>query len=226
MTKKNLNLKFNPTLKFDEKLKQILVGGLLGDFSLRSYNGKTWSLNLLQSTKNKEYLLHVFEFFSFWVKTLPANNDEITPSGKIYSKMYFNTVKITELNEIGLLWYKLEKKVNKNNNLYLKHTKILPSEIYLQKYLTPLALAHWFMCDGSARHGPGVFEISSEGFTLLEVNLLIKILYEKYNIKANPQVKNRGFRIYITKKSALSFQKCIEPFIIPSMRYKLIEQYF
>jgi len=55
-------------LKLTQQQKEIIVGGLLGDFSLRKI-GKFSRLVLEQ--KNKDYLFHLYDIFKDFVRTPP-----------------------------------------------------------------------------------------------------------------------------------------------------------
>jgi hypothetical protein len=100
-----------------------------------------------------------------------------------------------------------------------KYIKIVPLNI--EEYLTPLALAIWFMDDGS-RLGRGA-RIATNCFTLEEVNFLCNVLYRKYNIIATPHKcgKDKGHIIYIHVNSMKLFIKIVKPFLLPSLYYKL-----
>lgn len=57
------------------KLKEILFGTLLGDGRLQTYTGgRTWRVRFLQSSKNKDYLFHLYDVFKRYVKTAPKES--------------------------------------------------------------------------------------------------------------------------------------------------------
>jgi len=105
---------------------------------------------------------------------------------------------------------------DKSSNKYIK---IIPHD--LEKFLTPLALAIWFMNDGSKLKNS--VRIGTNSFTIKEINFLCKVLYEKYNIIASPHSGGvgKGHSIYIKVDSIPTFIKLINPFLINSMKYKL-----
>ena len=88
--------------------------------------------------------------------------------------------------------------------------------------LEPEGLAYWFMDDGKfGEYGMNlcVGNISDE-----EGDLLVSLLYSKFDIVSTFQVHDaiRGYHnLYIKAKSRSRFIELIEPYIIPSMRYKL-----
>jgi len=93
---------------------------------------------------------------------------------------------------------------------------------FIEKYLTPLALAVWYMDNGSYCQVSTTCEIYTTGFSGEEVDNLIKILNTKFDL--NPK-KHRitdndfSIRFYVEERKKLF--KIIESYIIPSMKYKL-----
>lgn len=63
--------------------------------------------------------------------------------------------------------------------------------------------------------------LSTEGFTSEEVDLLMDILYRKFNVFTTKHKKRSSFDIAIQSKSADLFAENIRPFIIPHFLYKL-----
>src|SRR5215510_2035823 len=101
------------------------------------------------------------------------------------------------------------------NKLENKFIKIIPHNI--EKYLTPLALAIWFMDDGS-KLGKGA-KIATNCFKYKELQFFCNILLKKYNIivKLNSGGKNKGYVLYIHSKSMPLFSKIVKPYILPSL---------
>jgi hypothetical protein len=91
----------------------------------------------------------------------------------------------------------------------------------LENYLTPLALAVWFMNDGS-KIGQGA-RIATNCFSLEEIEFLSLILKNKFNLDTAPNLagKNKGYILYIKKNSMGTLSKLIKPYMIDSMLYKL-----
>lgn len=102
---------------------------------------------------------------------------------------------------------------------YTNNDKKLVTQEWLDKITSPLALAFWFMDDGTHRG-----TIATNGFSEAEVDLLIKWMKEKWNIVCTKQqnVQNTiQYVIHISSHSRYNFEKLIFPFVIPSMYYKL-----
>jgi len=100
-------------------------------------------------------------------------------------------------------------------------TKIKIIPLNIEEYLTPLALAIWFMDNGS-KIGKGA-KIATNCFTYNEILFLIEVLYKKYNIKSSiiSGGINKGYSLYISTTSMSIFIEIIKPFMLPSLYYKL-----
>lgn len=102
----------------------------------------------------------------------------------------------------------------------------MPSNI--GDYLTPLALAVWFMDDGK-KHGYG-YSFATNSFTLEEVDFLCKVLQSKFNLTATPNITGYylheptkpQYCLYVHSSSVKLFNQIVYPHIVPSMHYKLI----
>lgn len=102
------------------------------------------------------------------------------------------------------------------NVLYINKCKTIYQK-YLDLINHPIALAYWFMDDGTNR---GTF--ATNCFSEQEVNLLVTWLKEKWGIIATKQKNLTQFVIHISAKSRKLFENLIKPYVIPSMEYKLL----
>ena len=75
------------------------------------------------------------------------------------------------------------------------------------------------MGDGAKRN-QGVL-ICTDNFTLREVVLLMNIFIIKFRLKCTIHYDNKYPRIYISKESIPTLITLVNPFFVPSMRYKL-----
>lgn len=101
-----------------------------------------------------------------------------------------------------------------------KKKKIVPKRIY--KWLTPRAIAYWYMDDGSQKwknKSLGV-RFCTDNFSINEIDNLIFILNDKYKLKCSKQKKQNTFRIYVSSDSYILLKNLIFKNIIPSMKYK------
>ena len=107
------------------------------------------------------------------------------------------------------------------NEFYFKFyngkVKIVPLDLSL---LTPPALAHWVMQDGSRGTSKGLY-ICTDGFSLADNQRLSQFLSKKYDIKCSIHKAGKNYRIYILASSVETVKNLILPFMHKSMIYKL-----
>ena len=109
-----------------------------------------------------------------------------------------------------------EQNIKNDNNIY-KRRKTVPKLIH--KWLTPRALAYWYMDDGAHKwkgKSLGV-RFCTDSFTLSEIDRLTIILREKYTLKVSIQKKGKASRIYISSQKSPILKKYIFDFLIPGM---------
>jgi hypothetical protein len=101
---------------------------------------------------------------------------------------------------------------------YPKGKKVVPEDIF-QFFVSPFALAVWFMDDGGkgAKTPRGVI-ISVAGFSLAEHSLLKQCLEVNFQLSVN--IHKNG-QLYIPASSYKHFYELVNPYVIPCMRYKL-----
>jgi hypothetical protein len=95
--------------------------------------------------------------------------------------------------------------------------KVIPSNI--GELLTPLGLCHW-ICDiphkrslwGDGCHSERdrVVYLSTNSFTLAEVQLLVSVLTDKFGLECTINKNNGGFRIRISSKSLPVLQSLLK----------------
>ncbi len=182
--------------------RSIIIGKILGDGHLETANNKTFRLKIEHSIKQKEYVDWLYE----QLKNLASNNPKIKKRERITS-YWFNTSCSGTLRFYAQQFYKGNK-------------KIIPKII--NKILDPMALAIWFMDDGSLKSkNHKTYIIHSLGYTKKELEIMQEVLGKKFNIKTRLHRQYGKWRIYITSESRNVFRNLIEPYIVPSMRYKL-----
>lgn len=192
----------------------IIIGSTLGDTHLEKRNKGTRVI-FEQSNKNVEYLMWFHSYFSirgYCQNRKPKLKKRIRKNGKVFFHYRLNTYTFSSFNWIHDMFYKF-------NELENKFVKIIPHNI--EEYLTPLALAIWFMDDGS-KLGKGA-KIATNCFKYKEIQFLCNILFKKYHIviTINSGGKNKGYTLYIQSKYMPLFSKIVKPYMLPSLYYKL-----
>jgi len=195
----------------------LIIGSLLGDSHMEKRN-KGFRLIFEQSNNNVEYLMWFHKILAvqgYCNEKTPTLHKRIKKENKVFFHYRINTYTFNSFNWLHEMFYKWDQN---------KYIKIVPSN--LSEYLNPMALAIWFMDDGY-KAGDSV-RIATNCFTLNEIEELCKILLSKYNIIATglkTAGKNKGYIIYIHKKSIQIFTDLVKPYMIKSLTYKLGKNY-
>jgi len=192
----------------------IIIGSTLGDSHLeKRNNGIGTRVIFEQSNNNVEYLMWFHNYLSsrgYCSSKKPKLHIRIKQKGDKFYHYRINSYTFSSFNWLHDMFYK---------KVEIKYTKIVPLNI--KEFLTPLALAIWFMEDGSSLGKRA--RIVTNCFTLEEISFLCEVLKQKYDLTATPckaGAKN-GYIIYIHKNSMELFASIIKPYLLPSMYYKL-----
>lgn len=197
---------YKKKLKLTKRQREIIVGLLLGDGHLETQNGLTYRLKVEHSFKQNDYVDWLYDNFREWVNQHPRQRIKDS-FGKEFTSYGFTTYSSGSLRFYGQQFYSGKRKV-------------IPKLI--KKLLTPLSLAIWFMDDGSWKSNKHrTYIIHTLGYDRQELNLMKRILEEKFGITTGIHRQYNGLRLYIMSSSASQFRNIIEPYVIPSMRYKL-----
>ena len=190
-------------LELSNEQEQFILGSLLGDLSIDlTEQMKNAKLCLVHSVKQEELFMKKVEILG-----------EFMGNYKLYSQYDNRTDKIYQTWRGNRKAHKLFNEVY--NLLYPNKIKTITQE-YLDKINHPIALAYWFMDDGSE-----CGTIATNCFSLEEVELLINWLKTKWNIISTKQKNKENYVLHISQKSRLDFERLIFPYIVPSMYYKL-----
>lgn len=187
--------------------KEVLVGLLLGDGCLESTkNSQAARLKVGQSLKQSEFAGWLYKIFKDFVHTPPKLKEKIRDNKK-YSEMVFNTLTHKSFKHFYDLFYP-------------KGKKVVPESI--NKILSSRGLTVWFMSDGSIKSKECKGRIlNTQSFIRTDIELLIKILRDKFNLNCSIRTQKDGLQIYISAKSAEVLQDLLKDNILPSFNYKL-----
>ena len=190
-----------------DEQKYLTIGTLLGDGAIE----KRWKnprLRIDHSSSQKEYV--------FWKYNILKNVATREPhilyekdkrSGKIFSRWYFSTKAIPELDEYYRLFYQDGKKVIKRELCdHLRH---------------PLSLAVWLMDDGYKRNDCDALRLNTDCFSYEEQVILQKCLGKNFGIRSKIHKKGDTWNIYIPSTEMKAVRELLTAFIIPTMNYKL-----
>lgn len=211
---------------------EVLIGLLLGDGSLKPSESKidtdrpaTFCLRVSQANtqQKKAYVFHLYEIFKDLTLSPPKLTDfedkrntsgllSLTPQKK-YEKWSFSTRQLPCFRFYGHQFY------NKNGDG--ERIKVIPKQIF--KWLTPRAIAYWYMDDGAAKwQGHSLsMRFCTDCFSLSEVNLLRKVLQDKHLVRCTNQKQRKGYRIATAEETSQRLIDLIFDHVLQEMRYKL-----
>lgn len=204
----------NQQYNINDKQHQFLIGAILGDSHVER-NGSNCRITFDHSIKQLQYLQwknRILQPFCTEIETYNVENKRIN---KIYTKCRFKTFTLSCFNQYRDLFYKNSK-------------KIVPIGIRNELRST-LALAVWYLDDGSLRSDCKGLRIHTNNFSFKEVQNLKEILKKNFSINAN--IHKQGYEswnLYIgsANKQSEEFCKIIRYLIaseIPNMLFKLLK---
>ena len=192
----------------------ILVGSILGDSHLeKRKRGIGTRIIFEQCNRNIEYIMWFHKFFAirgYCTTDKPKLTTRIKKNNKVFYQYRVSSYTFTSLNWLHEMFY-----VYKD----FRFVKMIPLDLSL--YLTPLALAIWFMDDGSKINK--TVRIATNCFNISDLEFLCKLLKDKYDldVRIHKSGIGKGNILYIKTNSLNKFINLIKPHILPSMYYKL-----
>ena len=185
--------------------QSVITGLMLSDgwLTFGSKTSKSARLGFKQSLSHSAYFLFVFSILSPYCNSMP----NLISSNRKETKTYALQILTRSLPCFTKLY----------SLYYPNGVKIVPADIY--NLLTPIALAHWIMGDGSKR-AKGLV-LCTDNFSLQEVVLLVNILILKFDINPTIQKEKNYFRIYINEKSLMKIKPFIKPYFVDHFLYKI-----
>lgn len=180
-----------------EEQEHILIGVLLGDGAMRKKTHALLEIN--HSYKQKEYVNWLYYKFKNYVDTPPKMRRS---NGKRIAYR-FTTKSLPEFTQFY-------------NVFFRERRKTIPDLLVL----SPLTLAVWYMDDVS-RCDEDIY-INSQQFAQEEQKKLVTLLSKQFLVKASLNKDKQYLRIRIRKESVHTFMNIISPYVVSSMRYKLL----
>ncbi len=178
----------------------ILVGSLLGDGTLRRQGTRLNALfEVNHAFRSRAYVDWKYRQFQQYVLTPPkfrhGNGKRVayrftTQSLPVFTNYYE--------------WF------------YGKGKKNIPSDLQLD----PLALAVWFMDDGTKSRSAVYF--NTQQFSREEQEFLRHLLHRTFGIECNVNRDKRYYRLRITTESTRTLRQCIGSYVLPCFHYKLL----
>ena len=180
----------------------VIIGLLLSDGWLSKVR-KNACLGFGQSGSNIGYFWFVFWSLSHYCSSYPLLRFR-TRLGNKNINWQFSTRSMPCITELYSLFY-------------LNKVKVIPQDIY--NMLTPVALAHLIMGDGSMqRHG---LTICTDLYDIKDIVRLINVLIIKYRLDCILRKHGQYNRIYIKEISMPLLRQIVSPYMCSSMLYKI-----
>lgn len=188
----------------------VIIGSLLGDARLecRSIGVRspvTARFRVHHGLKQKEYVFWKYDVLKEFVNKEPADISWTNPKRNLHEvSCYFHT---KSMKELGMLYH----------YFYKNGVKILPDTIF--EILNPRMIAVWFMDDGS--NTKESFTLNTHSFDLKDQVRIAHFLKKSFGINATIVKDRTKLKISIGKHDFQKFSTIVEPYIIPSMIYKI-----
>ncbi|MEK7178287.1 MAG: hypothetical protein AAB721_01360 [Patescibacteria group bacterium] len=193
----SLELQQKRKIKVTDLQRSMIVGTILGDgHVLKTTMG--YCLRLKHSLKQRELLKWKYDIL----------NNIATPIKVYKDSCYFRTVTHPVFSEYRKMFYDENK------------SKRIPSNLI--NVINQVALATWIMDDGTNELGYSKsLRINTQCFSLTEHKKLQQILQVKFGIISTLNKDKDMYRLRIAKSSMDKLISLVNPYIIPSMLYKL-----
>lgn len=183
-----------------DEQRSVLVGSLLGDGHLSAPSAKTARFVERHSAAQEPYLRWKAGVLGSLVSSIYTVQKKDTATGKVYDGVEFSTYSLECLRPYYDLFYPAPE-----------HKRAFPAS--LGELLTPLALAVWFMDDGSC--GPRI-AFGMDETSLRRVVSALRALGLRAQVSGN-----KGNMTLSFPRCADRFQELVAPHIPACMNYKL-----
>lgn len=194
----------------DDNLLQFMMGNLLGDATITKISGlaKHSRFSVAHKKDHVEYIKFKHNFLCKY-KLGSSKISEYKIYNNRYKKGFFEEVRFkSKSNPYFDNYRKL---------FYPRGIKIIPDII---NKINDFGLTIWYMDDGSVTNDS--YSLATNGFSEKEVERLIEILYNNFELKCSKYRSKDKYQILIYKESAEKFCNIINSHILPIMKYKLV----
>jgi len=181
-------------VKLPNNIKSVMVGVILSDGHIALHSkGKNAYLIFNQSLAKSAYVYFIFDYLNHYCQSYPSLNTR------------YNTKKPSSILRIATRSMPCITELH--NNYYVNKIKTINNSIYDD--LTPIALAHWIMGDGTFSSS---VILCRDSFTVKEIILLINVLMIKFKIKSIVRYHWKKYpRIYVCKESLPKLRLIVQP---------------
>lgn len=211
-------IKYKKTLGLNAIQKEILVGTLLGDATIAKNKTVAFNVKFEQKLANEDYINHLYEIFEPYVGTPPKIRTITGGGAKDRKSIWFRTYRHIDFKFYYDFFYRKDTATDFRK-------KRVPKLIH--KFLTPRALAYWFMDDGSFIYQKSknkkqkVYYFNTQSFCYEDIKILKKALKFNFNFDTNIYRDRTYYLLYIQPQSKDDFMNLIKSFILEIFHYKL-----
>lgn len=194
-------------ISLSKKQKSVLIGTILGDGYLQKTGKKNARLRLEHGSRQKDYLLWKVKNLDKLFQGKPKYLERIHPITKRkYCYWRHQSQSTPYLGKLRKIFYPDNKKrISKD----------------LEKYLTPLALAVWYMDDGYYYSRDKCSYLYLGNVTREESEIVRQVLLKKFQLLTRVKRKKKGYAVYFPPKEARKLKTLIKDYIINYFNYKL-----
>lgn len=212
LTGKDL-IKYKEGLTISPQQNDIIVGTLLGDASMRLSKGKpVYAIKFEQAIPRKQYIEHLYQVFEPYCGTGPK--ERFIDKEQTRKAIWFTTYRHQNFIFYFNYFYEIQG---------MKIVKVVRKDIH--KFLTPKAVAYWFMDDGTYHIDQNTLKktylFSTQGFQKPECQRLCDALKNNFDIDCNVHKDKDKWRIYVLSSSTQKLLDLITPYIHSDFQYKL-----
>ena len=194
-------------ISLSREQKSILFGIILGDGYLQKTGKKNARLRLEHGGNQKEYLFWKVKKLGKFFQGKPKYLERIHPiSKRKYSYWRHQSQSTPYLGKLRKIFYPDGKKK-------------IPED--LEKYLTSLTLAVWYMDDGYYYLRDRCSYLYLGNVSQQEAEIVAQNLLEKFDITTRVKEKKKGYAIYFSPKEAQKLKNIIKDHILYQFNYKL-----
>ena|ERR671918_1273324 len=183
--------------------RSILVGTLLGDGCIAQH-GRWHRLHIKHKAAHRALAELKRDTFQGFVSMRIHEFDQQL-GGKRFPCVQF----ATRTHPIFSEWH---------SRFYREGRKIVPEDI--ARWMTPPALAVWFMDDGAADHWG--FTLQTHSFEVEEVDLLRRAVHERFDLETRLRRNKGRWLLYVPAASVRGFKEIVGQLILPDLRYKMV----
>lgn len=205
---------------------EITTGLLLGDGNLQKpIQCKNYRLRFTQNQKRQDYVEWLIEQYSLGLDPLKYKKPLV--ASKIPHRYQYKTV-LHKLEEVSFSFQTRISSAFDTHAQIFYHNKSTKKNLCndlscFETLLTPRALAHWYMDDGSWPNKQSLgFILCTHGYKLNAVVYFSELLNKKFDLITKVRLNKKQPIISISAKCYPIFCKLISPYLkdIPSMKAK------